>query len=107
MMGLLCSWCALGSRGLLLQLELRAEHGFLDLGLRPAVGGVEERVRRTRLQTRVLGRQVVLRRVVAERHIARQGPDDLEGACELALDLRRYGCGRAIAAGEHDVVAPA
>src|SRR4029453_5786878 len=79
------------------------EHCFLNIGLEPAVGWIDERVRRASLKPGVLCRQVVLGRVIAERNFTGKGPNDLERAVELAFRLGRHGSWRTIATGKHDV----
>src|SRR6185369_4035360 len=72
-----------------LQFDLRAKQRFLDLGFLPAAVGVDEGVWRAGFHSRVLGSEVVLRRMIAERHIARQGAQQRERTVELALDVGR------------------
>src|SRR6188508_978105 len=87
----------------LLQLELCAEHRLLDLGFDPAVGGIDERIRCAGLYSRILRCHVVLRRVIAERHVAGERSNDFERSIEFALDAWCHRRWRAIAASEHDV----
>src|SRR4051812_40873871 len=62
--------------------ERGLEHRLLDIRLQVAVRLVDERIRRAGLELRVLLLHVVLRAVVAERHIARQRARHLERPLE-------------------------
>ena len=82
----------------------RVEHRFLDVRLIEAASLVDEGIRTTLLDLRVLRLQLVLGRVIAEGHVARQGTHHFERAVEFANNFRCKSRGRAQAAAEDDII---
>src|SRR5258708_457884 len=90
----------------LLFVQKRVEHGLLDVHFVCASVRVDEGISGALLELRVLFLQVVLGRVVAERHITCKRTHERERMAELSDDLWRQCCWWSQTAADDHVVIP-